>query len=400
MAIVLRLLFPLLLLGGGYWSYTQLSVKKEEEARPRPARKKPATEVITLQREDYRVILKSQGVVQPHNQTSLTSRVGGRVIAISPLFESGAFFQQGEVLLELDPTDFLADLSTAEARLARAQATLAQEEARAEQARLDWEDLGYTTEPTDLVLRKPQLKQARADVKAATASLTDAQRRLERTKIRAPYAGRVRERVIGLGQSITPNSRLGEVFSTDFAEIRLSLSPRELQHVTLPNGPGDPNIPVTLIDALNAENPQHWQGEIVRTEGALDERSRKLFIIARVDDPFITQAGEAPLRIGQPVRAILKGHEIKDVFVIPRKSERQPGEIVLVDPKTLKIERREITPVWSDEEYYLVRDGLPEGWFVATSRMNAKPNGAQVTIIDSSSEAPKAAQTPNPVPGA
>ncbi len=400
MAIFLRILLPLLLLGGGYWGFTKLSVETVKEERERPPRRKIETEAIPLERTDFRVVLESQGIVRPHNETTLTPRVSGRVVTISPQFEGGAFFHEGEILVELDPTDFLAELSTAEARLARAQASLAQEEARAEQARLDWVDLGYTTEPTDLVLRKPQLKQAKADEKAALASLSEAQRRLERTKIRAPYAGRVKERLIGLGQSVTSNTQLGEIFSTDFAEVRLSLSSRELTYITLPNDPGDPSIPVTLTDALAETNQQTWQGEIIRTEGALDERSRKLFVIARVDHPFATQAGEPPLRIGQPVRARFEGGLIENVFVIPRSSERNPGEVVLIDPEELRLKRQEITPIWSDFENYVIRDGLLEGWFLSTSRLAAAPNGAKVMIIPAKDKATKAAQTPQKIPGA
>jgi len=179
MSIVLRLLLPLAFLGLGYWGFTKLSVKKETPVTPRPERRALETEVQLLKREDFQVILQSQGIARPHNETSLTSRVSGRIIAISPQFESGAFFQSGAVLIELDPTDFLAELSTEEARLARAEASLAEEESRAKQALLDWKDLGYDSEPTDLVLRKPQLKEAHANVKAATASLSEAQRNLE-----------------------------------------------------------------------------------------------------------------------------------------------------------------------------------------------------------------------------
>jgi len=400
MALFSRILLPLVFLGLGYWGFTKLSIKKVEEETAERPRRKIETEVVTLKREDFQVTLNSEGIVRPHNETTLTPRVAGRITTISPLFESGAFFQQGEVLVELDPTDFLAALSTAEARLARSQAALAQEQARAEQARLDWEDLGYTTEPTALVLRKPQLKQARADEKASRASLSEARRRLDRTKIRAPYTGRVKARLVGLGQSVTAGTRLGEVFSTDFAEIRLSLSPRELTHVTLPNDPGDPRIPVTLVDALASENPQVWQGEIVRTEGALDERSRKLFVIARVDHPFVTKNGQAPLRIGQPVRASFSGSTIKDVFVIPRQVERRPGEIILVEPDTLKLRRHDISPIWSDEENLIVRDDLTEGWFLSISRLAAYPNGATVTILKPEAEGTQAVTTVSDTPGA
>ena len=272
MAQLIRIILPIAVLAVGYFSFQQLA---EEKQMPRPRlgeRRLIEAQANLLQRADYQVILQSQGLVQSHNKTSLTPRVGGRVCEISPNFESGSFFKKGETLLIIDPTDFQTAKTAALARLARAEASLAQEEARAKQALLDWNDLGYTEPPTDLVLRKPQLKEANANVKAAQADLDDAIRDLERTEVIAPYAGRVRQRIVGLGQSVSSGTVLGEIFSTDFAEVRLSLSARELEHVNLPNNPEDPPVDVTLVDALTEGSEQTWNGKIVRTEGILDAK--------------------------------------------------------------------------------------------------------------------------------
>lgn len=399
MAQLIRLLLPIVVLASGYLGYHLLSEKEEKKPPRRPTSRVIEAEADLLQKTDYRVTLVSQGTVQPHNQTSLTPRVSGRVIKISPNFESGSFFNQGDVLIELDPTDFLAAQTGAEARLARAEASLAQEEARSKQALLDWNDLGYTTPPTDLVLRKPQLKEAQANVKAASADLAEAVRNLDRSKVLAPYAGRVQQRLVGLGQSVSPGTTLGDIFSTDFAEIRLSLSARELVHVTLPNNPDDPPLPITLVDALTDESTQTWKGLIVRTEGSLDEKSRKLFIIARVNDPFgLKTKTDAPLRIGQPVRGILEGQIIPDIFVIPRKTLRSPNEIIVINPEDSTLLRQKINPIWSDQDNLIVRDDLIEGWHLVTNRLAAAPNGAKVQIV--TSEEPKAAVTEKSKPAA
>jgi hypothetical protein len=194
---------------------------------------------------------------------------------------------------------------------------------------------------------------------------------------------------------VSSGTTLGEIFSTDFAEIRLSLSARELDHIQLPNNPGDAAVPVTLTDALSDFTPQTWQGMIVRTEGTLDEKSRKLFIIARVDDPFgLKSPQRTPLRIGQPVRADLEGEMINDVFVIPRSSLRSPREITIIDPTDFTILRQRIDPIWTDETNLIVRDDLEEGWHLVTSRLNNMPNGAKVKIVDPKSEQPQTAASP------
>lgn len=383
----IRILIPCLILLIGGVAAWRISIPEPPPEMEHTPTQKLKTEILELKSTTYQVVLDSQGVVRAHHETPLTPTVPGTIITIHPSFEDGAFFKKGDVLAELDPADFNATLEGARSRLAQAEAALAQEEARARQARLNWEDLGYNEEPSDLVLRKPQLKQVRANVDAATADLDQAQRNLERTKIRAPFDGRVRSRLVGLGQAVGASTDLGTLFATDFAEIRLPLTPEQMAFIDLPAHDGDPAVPVVLTDALGAtledEEPTTWPAQIVRTEGTLDSASRELFVIARVDDPFGLHSDHPPLRIGQPVRAAISGDVLDDVFVLPRYSLRGVNRIYLVDQEKLEIIRHEISPVWSTAEELVIREGLENGQWLATTRLPYAPNGAPVQVMES-----------------
>ena len=260
----------------------------------------------------------------------------------------------------------------------------AREEARAKQAKLNWEDIGYDEEPSPLVLREPQLKEARAVVTASQAELEQAQRDLERAKIRAPFDGRVKKRRVGLGQAVSATTQLGEVFATDIAEVRLPLSPNQLRFIDLPTREGDTPLAVTLTDALGRDHPEGpatWEAQIIRTEGALDESSRELFAIARIEDPFGLIDEKPELRIGQPVRAEIKAMIMPDVFVIPRDCLRGINLIYRINPEHNRIIKTEIEPVWSNEDVLLVREGIANGDWLAISRMPHVSNGAPVEII-------------------
>lgn len=385
--MLLRLLIPVLILALGALAARRMGIPVET---PKPQPVPPQvlkTEVLELQRSDFAVLLDSQGSVRAHYTTTITPQVPGNLIKIHESFEDGAFFQKDEVLAELDPADFQVAVSAAESRMARAEAILIQEEARAKQARLNWQDLGYDEEPSDLVLRIPQLKEAKATVDAAKADHQQALRNLERTKIRAPFAGRVQQRVVGLGQAVGSSTPLGEVFATDFAEIRLPLSPRQLDFITLPSRPGDAEVPVTLTDALGSAETSQWQARIVRTEGSIDESSRELFAIARIDDPFGLISEKPPLRIGQPVRASIRGKVLEQVFVLPRQSLRGVNRIYLVDRENPAIKRVEIEPVWSTADVLVIRDGLESGQWLSTTRLPYAPDGAPVEVIQPASAA-------------
>ena len=383
-AILLRIVPPVLIMAVGIFGYLQLSVEPEEtkkgKSKPRPIK----TQVVELVSQNYPTRITSQGNVRPHDQITLNSEVAGRIVRISPNFEDGAFFSEGDVLAELDTADFEATLANAEAQVARTTSSYALEKAQSDQARQNWIRLSSNEDeqPDPLVLRIPQLKQAEANVKSANAQLDRAQRDLERTRIRAPFDGRVRKRSVGLGQAIRINSTLGTIFASDYAEVRLPISTEDLPLLALPENLGDPPVGVELSDSLNPGNGALWKAEIVRTEGALDASSLELFAIAKVDDPFGLLSGKPPLRIGQPVTASISGKILENVMPLPRLGVRRLDQVYLVDPDKMTLHNRTIVAIWADEDHVIIRDpDIPDGMLISTTKLGYAPEGGQVEIL-------------------
>lgn len=385
--LVLRIVLPLALLVLGIIGYNKLSVEIPEEAQPRRERKPVETRVLELKREDYQVKIPSQGNVRAHGLVNLTAEVAGKVQAIHPPFEEGAFFAKGDILLEINPIDLQVALISAQAQVASAQLNLEKEEALAEQARLDWKDLGYEDEPSALVRREPQLKAARQGLLLAEAQEQSALRNLERTKVTAPFDGRVLRRTVGVGQSIGPSTSLAEIFATDYSEVRLPLSTLNLRDITLPEDASDPPLVVTLRDGLDDQSSTEWSARILRTEGALDANTLELFAIARIEDPFGLQSEQPPLRVGQPVIASIPGKTLEDVFVIPREAVSQLSRIRIVDPTTMKLDSSYIRPLHSDDDHIIFRDSsLEDGTLLVLTRLVYAPDGGGVIIIPEENE--------------
>ncbi len=385
--LVLRIVLPLALLVLGIIGYNKLSVEIPEEAQPRRERKPVETRVLELKREDYQVKIPSQGNVRAHGLVNLTAEVAGKVQAIHPPFEEGAFFAKGDILLEINPIDLRVALISAQAQVASAQLNLEKEEALAEQARLDWKDLGYEDEPSALVRREPQLKAARQGLLLAEAQEQSALRNLERTKVTAPFDGRVLRRTVGVGQSIGPSTSLAEIFATDYSEVRLPLSTLNLRDITLPEDASDPPLVVTLRDGLDDQSSTEWSARILRTEGALDANTLELFAIARIEDPFGLQSEQPPLRVGQPVIASIPGKTLEDVFVIPREAVSQLSRIRIVDPTTMKLDSSYIRPLHSDDDHIIFRDSsLEDGTLLVLTRLVYAPDGGGVIIIPEENE--------------
>ncbi|MFC4993851.1 efflux RND transporter periplasmic adaptor subunit [Rubritalea tangerina] len=393
----LRIIPAILILAVGAWGWNHFASQKEDaeknagpkltkeqrkaKAAARALANAQQTHVLELSAQDFQVELTSHGIVQPPAITALNPQVSGIIQKISPHFENGAFVKKDEVLVELDPSDFNSQISSAKAALARAEANLAQEQARAAQALRNWQDIGFDEEPNDLVLRKPQLKEAEANVAAQEAALEKAQRNLERTKIRSPYDGRIRSRNIGLGQSVGTGTKLGEVYATSYAEVRLPLSTRQLGKIDIDEIDFD-HIPVVLTDALHAHHDTQWEARIVRIEGELDPTSRELFVVARVNDPFgiDTEHRPHPLRMNQPVAASIQANTLKQVVSIPRSAIYGKDEIIVV--RDNKIHREQINIVWSTLDRVFTDTPDLDKALLATSKLAYAPEGSPVRIIE------------------
>ncbi len=376
----IRVAMPIVLLAIGWIGYSLLS-HEPEKAKSLPAKPQAIrTKVAELRLQDYPVIIKANGLVQPHNEITVAAQVSGRVVRISPEFEDGAFFSEGDVLIKLDDADHKASAAVSRARLLGAQARLKLAQVNHQRNLEVLKENLISQAEADLTAAN--LAQGEADVASAVAQLEQAERDLERTQIRAPFDGRVRQRNVGLGQLVGANTTLGTVFSVDFAEVRLPIAGRELFFVDLPNGDRDTPIEVELRDAINPDSTNVWPARIVRSEGALDENSLELFVIARVDDPFGRVSGNPPLRIGQPVVGRITGRVLEGVVALPRAAVRQLDQIFLIDQPDLTLRAHTIVPLWEDEKHVIIGDpSITNGTMLAMTHLVYAPNGATVEII-------------------
>jgi hypothetical protein len=82
------------------------------------------------------------------------------------------------------------------------------------------------------------------------------------------------------------------------------------------------------------------------------------------------------------VIGILPGRVLTNAFALPRAAVRELDRVNLVDPDTLALSTRRITPLWSDAEHIVVRDpAIRDGTLLATTHLVYAPEGAKVEII-------------------
>jgi RND family efflux transporter MFP subunit len=404
-----RAVLPLAILGAcgyaGWWFIVNRPETPTIEAPPTLVR----VEGTRLNRERYPVRVRSQGTVQPRTRSTLLPEVAAKIVEVSPSFRPGGFFKRGEVLLKLDPVDYETALVVARATLAQAEVMLAEESARSEQARENWRTLGKAGEPGALALRLPQVAKAEADVEAAKAQIALAERNLDRTTIRAPYDGQVLEQLADVGQFVTVGTSLGQIFATDYVEVRLPLPERELRFLNLPEHFREGAVPVAgakvRLRPVVSGRPGAWEGAIVRVESAIDESTRQITAVAQVNDPYSRRDdGAPPLRIGQFLEAEIEGETLTDVFVIPRRAVRAGNEILLITPEN-KLQRVTVEPILGDTETIVVSADTGraprEGDVLCLTPIPFAAEGAGVVpLIDGAMETTGAPGSKGPAAGA
>jgi len=356
-------------------------------------------ETESVATRDYTVMLESYGTVQPRTRSVLIAQVGGQIVSVNPNVRDGGFFEKGDVLGTIDSRDYEADVRISAATLMDARQALAEAEARTEQAREDWARLGNSGEPSDLVLRLPQLEAAKARVISAESSLQKSELDLERTKIVAPFAGRILRKLVDVGQVVGVNTQLAEIYATDSVEIRLPLRNRDLPYINLPesyryrDAVEDAGGEVEIISQLG--DAASWEAELVRTESAIDETARQLHVIAMIDDPYGQQVdNRVPLKIGQYVTARLEGKTISDALVIPNSTIYQGTYVYVVEEGILR--RRDVEIDWQNDNEALISSGLLPGDALVTTALGQVTSGIRVSIVgEQARDANAAARDPS-----
>lgn len=335
-------------------------------------------ETLRIVATDYPMRIQSYGTVAPRTQSMLVAQVGGQIQGIAPAFRPGGVFAQGDVLLNIDPRDYHANVQIAEAALMDAVQAEAQEAARAEQALTDWQRLGDGEPPSELVLRRPQLQAVRSRVSSAQAALTKAKLNLERTAVRAPYDGRVLRKLVDVGQVVNGGAQLAEVYATDYVEIRLPVRNSDLPFIDLPEDERSAKPPVTVRSDLGGAGV--WRGEIVRTEGAIDASSSQLHVVAQIDDPFDLNGRrhDRPLKIGQYVTAEIIGNLRPNSIVVPSDAIHQNAYAYVVEQGLLQ--RRAVAVAWRNDAEALIASGLQAGDALVTSSLGQVYSGTPVRV--------------------
>ncbi len=356
-------------------------------------------EVLEAPTTSLAVRVESQGQVEPRVQIDLVPQVSGKVVSISRALIAGGFFKAGEVLVTIEPTDYELALERAQAAIESARGMIELRKAEVESAKTDlqleqaeaevslaeWDRLHPGVAAPPLVARQPQitaaearvasaeaqLVSANAELSAAVASHNDAKLDLLRTKIVAPFNGRVMSESVGVGQYVTTGQALATVYGTGVAQIVVPLEDEQLRWFDLPEGvdamtdgaePGRGGIPTTVTTAFGGKLST-WQGQAVRTTGQVDPRSRMVHVVIEVDRPY--EQTDAALVPGMFVDVSIEGRLVRDLIKVPRPALRNNDKVWVADGDKLRV--RDVGVARADRDFAYISSGIEPGERVIVS---------------------------------
>lgn len=354
--------------------------------RPTPEKGEMTTrsalvETIPVERGDKTLKITAFGTVQPNRELTVQAEVKGRVIELSPNLDAGGILSKGEVMLKLDPRDYVAAVEQNRAKVEKAEFDLIVEKGRKIIAEKEWSLLDPSLRQgglgKDLALRIPHLREKESALQGAQSALQKSLVDLKRTVIRSPFNALVLEEFVEIGQLVGSLRDIARIVSTDEFRVQVSIPYDQLGWVNLQGDSKKAQTPVTIIQDLGDNEVVKREGHILRILGDLDPNGRMVQLLIVIDDPLNLQKKDSdkiPLLLGTYVEVIFEGPVVKNAVEIPRLAVRE-GNTAWVKNKEGKLEIRKLEVISGDKHNVIVEKGLEDGDALITSNLPVAISG-------------------------
>lgn len=293
---------------------------------------------------DFSNIVSVSGTVEPNEQVQLRSEVPGIIRNLT--FKEGSFVQKDQVLFTIDDTELQAQLLQ---RLS--EENLANDNAN--RAALLLEKEAISTQERDV---------AQADLHTAKALTQLVQAQIAKTKIRAPFSGKIGLRSVSAGEYLTPTTVVANLLSINPIKILFAVPEKYSSQIKLNQ---------TIYFTVSGSQTKH-EGKIYAIEPGIDPNTRTIQIRATADNASGNLFPGSFARVEVPINLI------KDAVLIPTEAviPIQNGKQVFLY-KDGRAKAVEITTENRTSSSVLVHEGIQIGDTVLTSGiMSLKDNMA------------------------
>lgn len=335
--------------------------KAEDVAAAAPRGVPVRTATVTARDLDETLVLT--GTLKPRAQVQLVAEVAARLEKL--LRDEGAAVTRGETLALLDETDYRLARDRAQAALAVAEANRAQAATEKERADNLVKTGGITDK--DHLAAQVGLQVAEASLAQVRAEAAIAGQQYERTRVKAPFAGRIGKRWADAGAMLAVGTPLFTLVDDSLLEFEAPVPSRDLARVRL-------GAAVTV--SVDAAPGAAFDGRVARIAPLVDERTRSFKVVVAVP-------GRKELVGGLFARAEVAVGTAKGALVVPPaalvRDGTDPGRAEVFVVRQGKAEKLTIELGVEAPDGVQARGGLVAGDVVVLDPPAALSSGAPVT---------------------
>jgi RND family efflux transporter MFP subunit len=249
--------------------------------------------------------------VRALNDSTIAAEVSAVVLSIHA--DVGQAVARGDLLLELNPTDYQLNLKQAEANLASSRARLSQANAKLKRARTLGDNQYISAD--ELLARETEVMVFAAEIQAAEVAVSIARRNLDKCSLRAPFDGVVGKRMAQVGNFVRNGDPLIAVTQIDQIELDAEI-------------PDDQADALSHADGIRFESRgQGWPVELLRLSPVIDSqrRTRQARFSFAGNAPAVGRSGELVWQVGDgmlPSNLISRRDGVLGVFLLDSGNAR------------------------------------------------------------------------------
>lgn len=333
----------------------------------------PPVQAATATSESVPRYLTGLGTVTAANTVTVRSRVNGQLMAIH--FQEGQQVKAGDLLAEIDPSEFKVALAQAQGQLAKDRATLAN--ARRDLAR--YQQLAKTNlvSRQELDTQQALVSETQGTIKADEAAVASAQLQLDWSRITAPIDGRVGLKQVDIGNQISSSDTTGIVVLTQThpIDVVFTLPEGDIASILEAQKAGQ-TLSVAAWDRTNKQKLS--DGALLSLDNQIDATTGTIKLKAR----FANQ--DDRLFPNQFVNARMLVDTQHDAVVIPSAALQMgnEGHFVWVLGDGNRVSKHLVTTGIQDSEKVVITGGLSAGDRVVTDGIDRLTEGATVEVVD------------------
>jgi multidrug efflux pump subunit AcrA (membrane-fusion protein) len=361
-------LLGIIIIAIGFWGMKAME-NRERKLPPKEDRAVPIVYTEIVKNASTPITITASGNLAARDRIELYSEVQGIFENSARTFKPGIYYEQGDILLQINSDEDRASLKSQKSTLFnQIVAILPDLKFDYPEAYPKWQE--YVNK-FDINKAIPNLPKASSDkeklyvagknISTAWYSVKNIEERLRKYTIYAPFNGILTEATVDKGALIRSGQKLGEFINPNIYELEVAVNSSYADLLKIGN----------TVKLRNVENTKSWTGKVNRVNSLIDPNTQTVQAYIRVN-------GKG-LREGMYLEAELNAKQEDNTYKISRKLIVENDKVFVFEENKLKT--HEINAVHYTDTEAIVR-GLPDGIEILSKNLPGAYEGMEVKHIN------------------